>query len=118
MSKLSVDFGLIDTALERARTEGQTLAFRVMADNAGEHADALPDWLLESGVGGLRYRESVGVWLFMPDFDDPLFLDYAERLIDDLALVDGEVDALQDVALAVEGMEIADLEHHAATVPR
>lgn len=76
-----VDFGLIDTALERARTEGQTLAFRVMADNAGEHAEALPDWLLESGVGGLRYRESVGVWLFMPDFDDPLFLDYAQRLI-------------------------------------
>ena len=29
-----------------------------------------------------------------------------------------EIDALQDVALAVEGVEIADLEHHAATVPR
>ena len=36
----------------------------------------------------------------------------------DLALVDREVDALQDVALAVEGMQVADLEHHAATVPR
>ena len=32
--------------------------------------------------------------------------------------VDREVDALQDMALAVEGVEIADLEHHAATVPR
>ena len=29
-----------------------------------------------------------------------------------------EVDALQDVALAVVGVEVADLEHHAATVPR
>ena len=32
--------------------------------------------------------------------------------------VDREVDALQDMALAIEGVEIADLEHHAATVPR
>ena len=30
----------------------------------------------------------------------------------------GKVDALQDVALAVIGMKIADVEHHAATVPR
>ena len=42
----------------------------------------------------------------------------AAEQADDLALIDPEVDALQDVALAVEGMEIADLEHHAATVPR
>ena len=42
----------------------------------------------------------------------------AAEQADDLALVDREVDALQDVALAVKGMEIADLEHHAATVPR
>ena len=42
----------------------------------------------------------------------------AAEQADDLALIDPEVDALQDVALAVEGVEIADLEHHAATVPR
>ena len=42
----------------------------------------------------------------------------AAEQADDLALIDREVDALQDVALAVKGMEIANLEHHAATVPR
>ena len=37
---------------------------------------------------------------------------------DDLALADREIDALQDVALAVEGVQVADLEHHAAIAPR
>ena len=36
---------------------------------------------------------------------------------DDLAGADAKRDALQDVALAVVGVQIADLEHHAA-VPR
>ena len=31
---------------------------------------------------------------------------------------DRQVDALQDVALAVQGVQIVHLEHHAATVPR
>ena len=42
----------------------------------------------------------------------------AAEQADDFALVNAEIDALEDVALAVIGMEIADLEHHAATVPR
>ena len=39
---------------------------------------------------------------------------------DDLALADREGDALEDVALAVIGVEVGDLEHraHAGTVPR
>src|SRR4029077_10799247 len=36
----------------------------------------------------------------------------------DLALADREVNTLQDVALAVEGMQVTDLEHHAAIAPR
>ena len=37
---------------------------------------------------------------------------------DDLAVVDVEVDAMQDVALAVVGVEIFDFEDHAARLPR
>ena len=37
---------------------------------------------------------------------------------DDLAGVDMHVDALQDVALAVIGVQIRDLQHHAASSPR
>src|SRR5262249_11727474 len=37
---------------------------------------------------------------------------------DDLPLAHREVDALQHVALAVIGVQTADLEHHAASAPR
>ena len=37
---------------------------------------------------------------------------------DDLAFTHREIDALQDVALAVERVQVADLEHQAATFPR
>ena len=39
----------------------------------------------------------------------------AAEQADDFALVDGEIDALQNMALAIEGVEIAHFEHHAAT---
>ncbi len=42
----------------------------------------------------------------------------APEQADDLAGVDMHVDALQDVALAVIGVQIGDLEHHAASSPR
>ena len=37
---------------------------------------------------------------------------------DDFAFADRQIDALEDVALAVEGVQVADLEHHAAIAPR
>ena len=42
----------------------------------------------------------------------------AAQQADDLARLDMHVDALQDVALAVIGVQIGDLEHHAASSPR
>ena len=42
----------------------------------------------------------------------------AAEQADDLAVADAEIDALQDVALAVEGVQVADGQHHAASVPR
>src|SRR5690606_457882 len=37
---------------------------------------------------------------------------------DNLALVDPEAHSMKDVALAIVGMQILDLEHHAASSPR
>ena len=42
----------------------------------------------------------------------------AAEQADDLAGVDAHIDALQDVALAVIGVQIPDLEHQAASSPR
>src|SRR6185437_8587017 len=42
----------------------------------------------------------------------------APQQADDLALVHREIDAVQDVALAVIGVQVADFEDHAATAPR
>jgi hypothetical protein len=42
----------------------------------------------------------------------------APQQADDLALVDMQIDALQDVALAIIGVQIGDLQHHAASSPR
>ena len=42
----------------------------------------------------------------------------AAQQADDFAGVDVHVDALQDVALAVVGVQVVDLEHHAASSPR
>ena len=37
---------------------------------------------------------------------------------DDLAVADIEIDAMQDVALAVIGVKVFDFEDHAASAPR
>ena len=42
----------------------------------------------------------------------------APEQTDDLTLGDREVHTLKDVALAVVGMQISYVEHHAASVPR
>src|SRR4029077_17755523 len=42
----------------------------------------------------------------------------APEQADDLAVADVEVDAMQDVALAVISVQVSDFEHHAARAPR
>jgi len=42
----------------------------------------------------------------------------AAEQADDFAFTDRQVDALQDVALAIKGVQVADFEHHAASAPR
>jgi hypothetical protein len=64
------DFGRVDSVIEQARAMRETLAFRIMT------APKTPRWLLEKGVASVKMGEGV-----FPDFNNPIFLDYHEKLI-------------------------------------
>lgn len=67
---------LIDETIERARQNGQTLAFRVMPQNGTPKA---PKWYREIAPG-FEYGES-----WMPDYEDPLFKKHYGNMIKALA---------------------------------
>jgi hypothetical protein len=64
------DFGRIDSVIEQAKAMGETLAFRIMTQTG------MPQWLLDKGVPSVK----AGAGMF-PDYNNPIFLDYHERLI-------------------------------------
>ena len=64
------DFGRVDNVIEQARAIGETLAFRIMT------VPKTPQWLLEKGVGSVKVGEGI-----FPDFNNPIFLDYHEKLM-------------------------------------
>ncbi|MEW6720960.1 MAG: DUF4832 domain-containing protein [Thermodesulfobacteriota bacterium] len=66
------NFALVDNVIRRARSKGEALAFRIMSVYKG----STPKWLLEKGVASV----AVGGDAF-PDHNDPVFLDYHERLV-------------------------------------
>jgi hypothetical protein len=66
------NFELIDRTIQQAKAKGERLAFRIMCD----YRRGTPKWLLEKGVGNV----SVGEGTF-PDFNNPVFLEYHEKLI-------------------------------------
>ncbi|HEX7765302.1 MAG TPA: DUF4832 domain-containing protein, partial [Nitrospira sp.] len=65
-------FNLIDRTIEQAKAKGERLAFRVMS----EYRSGPPAWLLAKGVPAI----AVGGSRF-PDYNNPIFLDYHEKLI-------------------------------------
>jgi hypothetical protein len=73
-------FGELDALIEKARPVGQRLAFRIMAD-AGSKGIGIPDWLLAKGIAGWHYACEDGSRCFSPDAADPVFMEYARRLI-------------------------------------
>ncbi len=85
-----IDFGLIDRTLSRARQAGQKLAFRAMTAGGGERGGS-PLWLKDLGCKGYLDK---GQWI--PDHDDPLFLEKQLRLIAELG---GRYDGHPDVAV-------------------
>lgn len=79
---------LIDAALEKAHAQGQTWAFRVMAE--GEAPQEIPGWLAESAGGSWGTHEG-GPRSFSPDYNSPAFLEAVERLVATLgARYDGD----------------------------
>lgn len=58
--------------MEQAKAKGERLAFRVMS----EYRSGSPAWLLAKGVSSI----AVGGGRF-PDYNNPIFLDYHEKLI-------------------------------------
>lgn len=72
-------FSLFDDILSTAQNHEQTVAFRIMA--ADDISTKVPDWLINLGIGGTWYDNGYGGEAFMPDFDDPIFLEETERLI-------------------------------------
>ncbi|MFQ5641406.1 MAG: hypothetical protein ACE5IR_25795, partial [bacterium] len=74
-----IPFTQIDELLQQVQSQGQKLAFRIMAVNIGAR---VPQWLLDLGLTGVTFVDLVdSTTQFMPNFDDPIFLEHAERLI-------------------------------------
>lgn len=66
------NFALVDNVIREAGKRGETLAFRIMSVYNG----STPKWLRDKGVDSI----AVGGDIF-PDHNNPVFLDYHERLI-------------------------------------
>ena len=66
------NFDLVDQVIEQAKGKNETLAFRIMS----HYRNGPPQWLLEKGVAFVE--EASGKF---PDYNDPTFLTYHERLI-------------------------------------
>ena len=66
------DFVLVDSVIAQAKAKGETLAFRIMTD----YGIGSPRWLLDKGVASVKVRDGV-----FPEYNNPIFLDFHERLI-------------------------------------
>ncbi len=66
------NFALVDRVIEQAKAKGETLAIRIVS----EYKTGTPQWLLDKGVASVK--ESDGTF---PDYNNPIFLDYHERLL-------------------------------------
>ena len=66
------NFGLVDSLIQQAKAKGETLAFRIMSVYEG----STPKWVRDKGVDSV----TVGSDIF-PDHNNPVFLDYQERLV-------------------------------------
>ena len=65
-------FGMVDSVIQQAKAKGETLAFRIMSVYEG----STPKWVRDKGVNSV----TVGSDIF-PDHNNPVFLDYHERLV-------------------------------------
>jgi hypothetical protein len=66
------NFDLIDAAVRQAKAKGETLGFRIMTEYRG----TAPWWLWDKGLPSVQTSSGL-----IPDYNDPLFLEYHEKLI-------------------------------------
>ena len=66
------NFALVDRVIEQAKSKGESLAFRIMV----EYKAGSPQWMLDKGVASVPVGDGT-----FPDSNNPIFLDYHERLI-------------------------------------
>ncbi len=66
------NFALVDGIIAQAKAKGETLAIRIVS----EYKTGTPQWLLDKGVGSIKETDGI-----FPDYNNPIFLDYHERLI-------------------------------------
>jgi hypothetical protein len=66
------DFEYLDGIIEEARSQGMSIAFRFMS----EYDTGSPRWLLDKGIDSVAVEGGT-----FPDYNNPIFMDYLERLI-------------------------------------
>lgn len=66
------NFALVDGIIAQAKAKGETLAIRIVS----EYKTGTPQWLLDKGVRSIKETDGI-----FPDYNNPIFLDYHERLI-------------------------------------
>ncbi len=74
------NFALVDEALAVAAQHqpAMNIGLRFMALDGPESGSKIPDWLINKGIKGNWTPDGK---TFVPDLDDPIFLDYAQRLL-------------------------------------
>jgi hypothetical protein len=65
-------FEFVDRIIEQAKAKGERLAFRIVA----EYEQGSPRWLLDKGIASIKETDGI-----FPDYNNPVFLDYHEKLI-------------------------------------
>ena len=75
------DWTVIDEVITKARLHGQRLACGIMPVNG----TGAPQWYIDLGANGFDYVSESGKQNWMPDHNDPLYLEHYGKLIKEFA---------------------------------
>jgi hypothetical protein len=75
------DWSVIDEVITKARIKGQRLACGIMPVNG----TGAPQWYIDLGANGFDYVSESGKQNWMPDHNDPLFMEHFGKLIEEFA---------------------------------
>ena len=75
------DWSVIDEVLTKTRLHGQRLGCGIMPVNG----TGAPQWYIDLGANGFDYVSESGKQNWMPDHNDPLFMEHFGKLIEEFA---------------------------------